>query len=52
MPFIQRNAGHGNTEQALSTNLAYFFNTFYLSEEMKDKCIVIIQKQIAMKIII
>ena len=29
-----------------------FFNTFCLSEEMKDKCIAIIQKQIIMKIII
>ena len=29
----------------------YFFNTFCLSEEMKDKCNAIIQKQI-MKIII
>ena len=29
-----------------------FFNTFCLSEEMKDKFIAIIQKQIIMKIII
>ena len=30
----------------------YFFNTFCLSEEMKDKCIAIIQKIIIMKTII
>ena len=30
----------------------YFFNTFWLSEEMKDKCITIIQKHIVMKITI
>ena len=38
----------------LSTALTtvYFFNNFCLSEEMKDKCIVINQKQIIMKIVI
>ena len=30
----------------------YIFNTFCLSEEMKDKCIAIIQKQITTKIFI
>ena len=35
---------------ALTT--VYFFNTFYLLEEMKDKCIFIIQNQIIMKTII
>ena len=30
----------------------YFFNTFCLSEEMNDKCIGIILKQIIMKVII
>ena len=40
------------TEHALTTNLAYFFNFFCLSEEMKDKCIASIQKQIIMKTII
>ena len=51
---VQTNAGHKNTEHALTTSLAYtyFFNTFCLSEEMKNKCIAIIQKQIIMKIII
>ena len=39
---------------ALKTALAtvYFFNTFYLLEEMKVKCIFIIQNQIIMKTII
>ena len=46
---VQTNAGHGNTEHNL-THL--FLNTFCLSEEMKDKCIAIIQRQIIMKIII
>ena len=42
------------TITTLTTALAtvYFFNTFCLWEEMKDKCIVIIQKQIIMKSII
>ena len=30
----------------------YLFNTFCLCQEMKDKCIAIIQKQIIMEIII
>ena len=45
---VQTNAEHDNTEHFL----AYFFNIFYLSEEMKDKCVPIIQRQIIMKIII
>ena len=40
------------TQHFLATDLAYFFNIFYLSEEMKDKCVAIIQRQIIMKIII
>ena len=36
-----------NIEHALTTNLTcVFLNTFCLSEEMKIKCIAIIQKQI------
>ena len=50
---IQINTGHENTEHALTTIYhPYFFNTSCLSEEMKDKCIAIIQMQIIMKIII
>ena len=51
---VQANTGHDNTEHALTTSLAhvYFFNTFCLLEEMKNKYIAIIQKQIIMKIII
>ena len=41
---------HDNAEHALATNLAYFFNTLCFSEQIKDKCIAIIQKQIIMKI--
>ena len=43
------------TKHALTTNLAciyIFFQTFYLSEKMKDKHVAIIQKAIIMKIII
>ena len=49
MMFKQK-TGHDNTKHALTTNLAYFFNTFCLSEEMKDKFIVIIQEETIMKI--
>ena len=49
---VHTNARHDNTEHALTTNLACIFNTFCLSDEMKDRCIAIIQKQIIMKIII
>ena len=51
---IQTNAGYDNTEHALTSNLTYvyFFNTFCLSEKIKDKCISNIQKKIIMKIII
>ena len=43
---------HQNLAEAISITLTtalttvYFFKTFCLWEEMKDKCIVIIQKQI------
>ena len=41
---VKTNAGHDNTEIALTTNLVCkFFNTFCLSEEIKEKCIAIIQ---------
>ena len=41
-----------NTEHALTTNLkCVFFSTFCVSEEMKDKYIAIIQKEIITKII-
>ena len=36
---------------AMTTHL-YFFNMFYLSKEMKDKCTAIIQKKIILKITI
>ena len=51
---VQANTGHDNIEHALTTSLAhvYFFNTFCLLEEMKNKYIAIIHKQIIMKIII
>ena len=51
---VQANTGHDNTEHALTTSLAHvcFFNTFCLLEEMKNKYIAIIHKQIIMKIII
>ena len=49
---IETNAGHDNTEHALTTNLAYFWNIFFLSEEMRGKFIAIVRKQIIMKIII
>ena len=35
---VQINARHGNTEHALTANLACIFHTFCLLEEMKDKC--------------
>ena len=46
----QTNAGHGRTEHVLITILACI--SICLSEEMKDKCIAIIQKCIIAKIII
>ena len=49
---IQKNDRHDNTDQPLTYNLAYFFNTFCLSEKIKDKCIAIMQKQIIIKIMI
>ena len=44
----QRNLAEAISITTLTTALTtvYFFNTFCLWEEMKDKCIVIIQKQI------
>ena len=46
----QTNAGHRRTEHALITILACI--SICLSEEMKDKCIAIIQKWVIAKIII
>ena len=55
---VKTNAGHNSTKHVLTTNLyiyiyIYMYIIYYtscLSEELKDKCITIIQKQIIMKI--